>query len=71
MKPEEVKFLADSIIDLLPDDPRMALTVIAITFASVVVSTRCPESDAHEALRRALRQMSRADRSRTPTRGTA
>ena len=62
MSPEEAKFLSDSIVDILPDDPRQALTVLALTLANVVVCTRCPEADAHEALNIAVRQMRSAHR---------
>lgn len=71
MKPEEVKFLSDGIVDLLPDDPKLALAVLAITYANVIVATECAEADALEALRRALAQMRCADRSRPAATGAA
>lgn len=55
--PEQSKQLSDRIIAMLPDDPREALTVLALTFACVSASSHCPDADALNALRIALRQM--------------
>lgn len=53
----KVKAISDQINVLLPDEPREALTVLALNFACVIAATRCPLEDAIEGLRRAHRQM--------------
>ncbi len=57
MKPEQIKATSLKMCDLLPDDPRMAVTVAALNFAHVVVATGCDDKSAMEGLRRALDQM--------------
>ena len=59
MKPQQIKETSLKMCDLLPDDPRMAVTVSALNFAHVVVSTGCDDESAVEAFRRALKQMRR------------
>lgn len=71
MKPEQSKFISDAIVDLLPDDPRQALALLALTFANVVVATGCSDDAAHRALTISLSQMRSADRSKAPERHLA
>jgi hypothetical protein len=63
MSAEQNKFISDAIIDLLPDAPDKALTILALTFANAVVATGCSDEAAHKALTISLRQMRAADRS--------
>lgn len=57
MTPEQIKATSLKICDLLPDDPRMAVTVAALNFAHVTVSTGCDDKSAMAAFRIALKQM--------------
>ncbi len=57
MRAEDVKATSDQIVELLPNDPRLALTVVLISAACVAVSTGCDDHSAIEAYRRALKQM--------------
>ena len=57
MRAEEVKATSDGIVDLLPDDPQLALTVVLISAACVAVAIGCDDDSAIEAYRRALKQM--------------
>lgn len=57
MTPERTREMAMKIIDLLPDDPAEALTVLALTFANVTCSTGASDETGLNACRIALRQM--------------
>lgn len=59
MTPEQIKATSLKMCDLLPDDPRMAVTVAALNLAHVTVATGCDDESAIEAFRRALKQMRR------------
>lgn len=56
---EEYGQLMSRIIDILPDSPHQAMTVLAMTYANVTVSTECPVEQALAALRTALAQRRR------------
>ena len=53
----ENKRISDTIVNLLPDNPRDAVTAMALTYACVAVASGCDDQSAMEAVRRALRQM--------------
>lgn len=57
MTKDETKAIADDIIDLLPDNPKHALSTIALTFACVAVATKCADDAAIALLKAALQQM--------------
>lgn len=57
MTPEQIKETSLKMCDVLPDDPRMAVTVSALNLAHVVVATGCDDESAVTAFRIALRQM--------------
>jgi hypothetical protein len=54
---ERTKALSEKINDLLPGDPREAVTVLALNYACVVCCIGLDDESAIEAIRRALRQM--------------
>lgn len=57
MKPDQIKATSLKMCGLLPDDPRMAVTVAALNLAHVVVATQCDDESAMNAFRIALKQM--------------
>lgn len=57
MTSEQIEKLSFQIINMMPDDPRMALTVLALTMANVTVSSHASDEQALNAFRAALRQM--------------
>lgn len=57
MNAAKVKATSLEMIKLLPDDPRMAVAVSALSFAHVVVATGCDDESAINAVRIALKQM--------------
>lgn len=57
MDAAQVKAASLKMIKHLPDDPQMAVTVSALSFAHVAVSTGCDDESAINAVRRALKQM--------------
>lgn len=57
MTPEQIKALSGRISALLPDDPNMAVTVLALNYACVACCTGLDDMAAIEAVRIALRQM--------------
>lgn len=57
MDEAQIKATSLKMIDLLPNDPRMAVTVSALHYAHVVVATGCDDDSAIEAVRIALKQM--------------
>lgn len=57
LTPDQIKELSNRINDLLPDDPRMAVTVLALNYACIACCTGLDDEAAIEAVRRALRQM--------------
>jgi hypothetical protein len=59
MDAAQVKATSLKMCKLLPDDPRLALTVAALNFAHVAVATGCDDDSAIEAFRMALKQMRR------------
>lgn len=59
MDAAEVKATSLKMCKLLPDDPHMAVTVAALNFAHVAVSTGCDDETTMEVIRRALKQMRR------------
>jgi hypothetical protein len=59
MDAAEVKATSLKMIKHLPDDPRDAVAVSALSFAHVAVATGCDDEGAIEAVRRALKQMRR------------
>lgn len=50
MTPEKAKGFIDTLIEALPDDPRDALSVLAMAYANVVVQTGCDDRSAFDAL---------------------
>jgi hypothetical protein len=56
LKDAERHQIALAIIDMLPDDPRDALTVLVMSLANVAVSTECSDEPLFNALQVALRQ---------------
>lgn len=56
---EQTKATSLKMIQHLPDDPREAVTVCALNFAHVAVSTGCDDDTAIKAVRAALKQMRR------------
>ena len=56
----QTKAVSDKITRLLPDDPREAITTLALCYACVVCATLCDDESAIEAVRRALKQMREA-----------
>jgi hypothetical protein len=59
MDAAEVKATSLKMCNLLPDDPKLAVTVAGLNFAHVVVATGCNDETALEVVRRALKQMRR------------
>lgn len=57
MNAAQIKAVSDKINNLLPDDPRVAVTVLALNYACVARCTGMDDESALEAVRRALRQM--------------
>lgn len=60
------KFVSDAIVDLLPAEPDKALSILALTYANVIVATGCSDDAAYKALSISLRQMRAADRKELP-----
>lgn len=56
-KQAAMKGISDKIADLLPDDPKMAITALALNYACVSVCAGLDDESALEAVRRALLQM--------------
>jgi hypothetical protein len=54
---DHIKEMSDKINALLPDNPREAVTVLALNYACVACCTGLDDESAIEAVRRALRQM--------------
>lgn len=53
----EIKLISDSINRLLPDEPRDAVTILALNYACVACCAGLNDTVAIEAVRLALRQM--------------
>lgn len=61
MDAEQTRSLSQRINRMLPDDPREAVTTMALSYANVAVATGCDDESAIEAVRRALAQMREGD----------